>query len=226
VWLVTEQNLTVGTVILVVLYLQQLQGPVQSLLGARYPRMRAGIALDRVEAVLATNPGNPAPTDSAATDPYTGSPSAPALWIAGVRYRYPAVSSYSIEGLSHAGDALSIAWLPMTGLSGDDRPADDAGRSGPAGGNALDDLDLSIGRGEFVAVVGPSGAGKSTLAGIASGLVEPDEGVVQVGDFTVAHLDETRRATLVAYIPQEPYVLHASVRDNLRYARPDATTPR
>jgi ATP-binding cassette, subfamily B, bacterial len=234
VWLVAEQNVTVGSVILVVLYLQQLQGPVQALLGTRYPKMRADIALGRVEAVLAAAPGNPADTgngtgpagpadETAQQRPRraVGDDSAPALRVSGVRYRYPAVSSYSIEGLSHSGDALSIPWLPLVGLSGDDGA--EVRRSGPAGGNALDGLELSIGRGEVVAVVGPSGAGKSTLAGIVSGLVDPDEGVVEVGGDVISGLDELQRARLVAYIPQEPYVLHASVRDNLRYANPDAT---
>jgi ATP-binding cassette subfamily B protein len=224
VGLATTQSVTVGSVILVVLYLQQLQAPVQALLGTRYPKMRASIALDRVEAVLAASPGNPASSDGApAEGPNSAEPSTTALRIDGVRYRYPAVSSYLIEGLSHAGDALSIPWLPISGMSGDDGVTDDPGRRGPASGNALDGLCLSVGRGEVVAVVGPSGAGKSTLAGIASGLVRPDEGIVEIGGVTIAELDEHRRASLVAYIPQEPYVLHASVRDNLRYAKPGAS---
>jgi len=234
VWLVAEQNVTVGSVILVVLYLQQLQAPVQSLLNTRYPRMRSSIALDRVEAVLAAGPSDgearvpsarpgtavrPAPDEPTPTAP---GDAAPALLLRGVRYRYPAVASYSIDGLSHAGDALSIAWLPITGLDGNIRPVAVA-RDESEHAHALDGIDLTIGRGEVVAVVGSSGAGKSTLAGIAAGLVDCDEGVVEVAGRTLRDLDEDRRAELVAYIPQEAYVLHASVRDNLRYADPDAT---
>ncbi|MCC2333978.1 ABC transporter ATP-binding protein [Cellulomonas wangsupingiae] len=233
VWLVAEQNVTVGSVILIVLYLQQLQAPVQSLLNTRYPRMRSSIALDRVEAVLAAGPTgdedaapSTRPGTATAAEPSPAGPGrddpAPALLMRGVRYRYPAVASYSIDGLSHAGDALSIAWLPLTGLDGNIRPVAVA-RDESEHANALDGIDLAIGRGEVVAVVGSSGAGKSTLAGIAAGLVDCDEGVVEVAGRTLRDLDEDRRAQLVAYIPQEPYVLHASVRDNLRYANPDAT---
>ncbi|MCC2321405.1 ABC transporter transmembrane domain-containing protein [Cellulomonas xiejunii] len=173
VWLVAEQGVTVGSVILVVLYLQQLQAPVQSLLGTRYPRMRSSIALDRVEAVLAAGPAaphapqasgrpatvvRPSPDDAPAGDA-DGHEVAPALRMLGVRYRYPAVASYSIDGLSHAGDALSIPWLPITGLNGKivgsgETPQDEREHS-----NALDGIDLTIGRGEVVAVVGSSGAG-------------------------------------------------------------------
>ncbi|MBO3094414.1 ABC transporter ATP-binding protein [Cellulomonas dongxiuzhuiae] len=230
VWLVTEQDVTVGSVILIVLYLQQLQAPVQRLLNTRYPRMRSSIALDRVEAVLATEPER----DRAARAPATGTADgptadaddggtapAPALRTRDLRFRYPAVSSYSIEGLSHAGDALSIPWLPLVGLSGDDGARAEAGVRVEA--DALDGIDLTVGRGEVVAVVGTSGAGKSTLATVIAGLVDADSGVVEVDGRPLADLDEKQRAGLIAYIPQDPYVLHASVRENLRYARPDAT---
>ena len=241
VWLVAEQGVTVGSVILVVLYLQQLQAPVQSLLNTRYPRMRSSIALDRVEAVLAAGPAAPhAPESSGrpgavvrpSPDASPDAPPAgdadghevvPALRMLGVRYRYPTVASYSIDGLSHAGDALSIPWLPITGLNGKIVGSGDAPQEERAHGYALDGIDLTIGRGEVVAVVGSSGAGKSTLAGITAGLVDCDEGVVEIAGSALRDLDEQRRAELIAYIPQEPYVLHASVRDNLRYANPDAT---
>lgn len=235
VWLVAEQGVTVGTVLLIVLYLQQLQAPVQKLLGTRYPRMRSSIALDRVEAVLAAGPATSegartsdlrsgdAPEPDAPTADTGHRRAAPALRMQGVRYRYPAVASYSIEGLSHAGDALSIPWLPITGLDGNIRPVAAAAREEREHGNALAGIDLTIDRGEVVAVVGSSGAGKSTLAGVVAGLVDADEGVVEIAGSALRDLDERRRAALIAYIPQEPYVLHASVRENLRYADPAAT---
>ncbi len=249
VWLVTEQDVTVGSVILIVLYLQQLQAPVQRLLNTRYPRMRSAIALDRVEAVLATavaGDRSPAAADDASgaaagdvpgvrssdpSDPSDLDQSGaaggdavvtPALRTRDLRFRYPPVSAYSIDGLSHAGDALSIPWLPLVGLSGDGGVRDvGGGRDGA--GDALDGIDLTVGRGEVVAVVGASGAGKSTLATVIAGLVDADSGVVEVDGRPLADLDEEQRAGLIAYIPQDPYVLHASVRENLRYARPDAT---
>ena len=154
-------------------------------------------------------------------DPVGGTgAAAPALRVSGLRYRYPSVASYSIEGLSHAGDALTISWLPLVGLSGDDGRRDVADQ---VPRDALDGIDLTVGPGEVVAVVGASGAGKSTLATLVAGLVEPDEGVLEVRGRPLGALDEQERAALVAYIPQDPYVLHASVRENLRYARADAT---
>lgn len=242
VWLVSAQGVTVGSVILVVLYLQQLQAPVQALLNTRYPRMRSLIALDRVEAVLAARGHERAPADvgGAGATPVPADPgsdqagpgpagaqvradgtgaAAAALRVSGLRYRYPAVASYSIEGLSHAGDALHISWLPLVGLSGDDGRRD---ATDQVPRDALDGIDLTVAPGEVVAVVGASGAGKSTLATIVAGLVDPDEGVLEVRGQPLDALDEQERAALVAYIPQDPYVLHASVRANLRYARSDA----
>ena len=82
-------------------------------------------------------------------------------------------------------------------------------------------LDLAPGR--RVAVTGPSGAGKSTLAAVLFRFRDPDAGTVTLGgvDVTALDPDETRR--VVSGVPQDPHVFSATVRDNLRYGRPDAT---
>ncbi len=73
------------------------------------------------------------------------------------------------------------------------------------------------------AVTGPSGAGKTTLADLLLGLLEPSEGTIQVDGAPLhgAALRRWRRAT--AAVPQEPFLLHESVRSNLAWARPGAT---
>ncbi len=83
----------------------------------------------------------------------------------------------------------------------------------------LSQIDFETGRGEAVAIVGPSGAGKSTLIQLLLRLREPDHGTYSVNgvrarDFTMG--DWHRR---VAYVPQEPQLLHASVADNIRFFR-------
>lgn len=79
---------------------------------------------------------------------------------------------------------------------------------GPAAAPVLRDLDLVVTEGEHLAVVGPSGIGKSTLAGLAAGLLRPASG-------------EVRTAGRPALVPQEAYVFHGTVGDNLRYLRAD-----
>lgn len=95
---------------------------------------------------------------------------------------------------------------------------------GPHAEPVLRDLDLTVRPGDHLAIVGPSGVGKSTLAGLLCGLLEPGSGTVLLGGVPVARLSPDRLAALRVLIPQEAYVFTGTVRDNLTYLRPDATT--
>jgi ATP-binding cassette, subfamily B, bacterial len=88
---------------------------------------------------------------------------------------------------------------------------------------ALEQLSFRVGPGEVLAIVGPSGSGKSTVADLLLRLLDPDEGVVRLDghDLRRLKLDDIRRH--VALVDQEPCILHASIRENIRYGRPDAT---
>ncbi len=87
---------------------------------------------------------------------------------------------------------------------------------------ALDGFDLEVTAGSTVALVGPSGAGKSTVVKLLGRLYDPQAGVVRVGghDLRDLGLDALRGA--LAVVPQDPTLFSGSVRDNIRYARPDA----
>ncbi|MFD4767357.1 ATP-binding cassette domain-containing protein [Streptomyces niveus] len=95
---------------------------------------------------------------------------------------------------------------------------------GPDSPPVLDHLHLTVRRGEHIAVVGPSGIGKSTLAGVVSGLVAPDHGTVLLGGEPVTGASAQDLADRRVLIPQQAYVFTGSVRDNLLYLRPDATS--
>ena len=89
---------------------------------------------------------------------------------------------------------------------------------------ALDDVTFAIPAGGRLTIVGPSGAGKSTLAGLLLRFLEPDDGRILVGgvDLTDVELGAWRAA--VGYVPQSPRLFHGTIADNLRLARPAATT--
>jgi len=86
------------------------------------------------------------------------------------------------------------------------------------------ELDLVIADGDHLAVVGPSGVGKSTLAGLIAGMLSPQSGEVRLGGVPVGDLDAQTAARHRVLIPQEAYVFAGTLRENLAYLRPDATT--
>ena len=89
--------------------------------------------------------------------------------------------------------------------------------------SALSDVSFTIPANGIFAVTGPSGSGKSTLADLLLGLLEPTHGSILVDGVPLrgSVLRRWRRST--AYVAQEPFLLHESLRSNLSWARPDAT---
>jgi ATP-binding cassette subfamily B protein len=88
---------------------------------------------------------------------------------------------------------------------------------------ALDGFDLRIAAGETVAIVGPSGAGKTTVFNLLLRFYDPEKGTIRLDgvDIRDVRLAELRRA--MAVVPQEPVLFTASVADNIRYGRPEAS---
>jgi ATP-binding cassette, subfamily B, bacterial len=90
------------------------------------------------------------------------------------------------------------------------------------GAPALQDVSFSVRAGEVLAIVGRSGSGKSTIADLLLRLLDPDRGAVRIDghDLRDVRLADLRRH--VALVEQEPCMLHATIAENIRYARPDA----
>jgi ATP-binding cassette subfamily B protein len=87
----------------------------------------------------------------------------------------------------------------------------------------LQDVSFAVPAGTTTALVGETGAGKTTLGYLAARLYDPNRGSVSIGDIDVRDLSFRALSRLVGVVSQETYLFHASVRENLRFAKPDAS---
>lgn len=92
-----------------------------------------------------------------------------------------------------------------------------------ARGPALNGLSFRVPAGETLVLAGPSGAGKSTVIEILLGFVRPDRGRVTVNGADISDLVPQALARLTAWIGQRPVLFAGTIRDNIRFARPEAT---
>jgi ATP-binding cassette subfamily B protein len=88
---------------------------------------------------------------------------------------------------------------------------------------ALDRVSFKVAAGERVAIVGPSGAGKSTIFHLLLRFYDPTSGQVTFDNVPVADLDPQDLRRHIALVPQETAIFAASIRDNIRFGRPDAS---
>jgi len=84
-------------------------------------------------------------------------------------------------------------------------------------------VSFTVDPGEVVALVGPSGCGKSTVLGVLLRFVRAESGWVGTGGVELDGLDPEEWRTRLAWVPQRPYVLARSLRDNIALGRPDAS---
>jgi thiol reductant ABC exporter CydD subunit len=137
----------------------------------------------------------------------------------------------SADGLAVADRMLALLDLPPAASQGGPRPAPSPAAAPvrlegvafayPArDGLVLDGLDLELAPGETVALVGESGAGKSTVAALLLGFLEPSAGRITVGGVDLAECEMAAWRALVAWVPQHPTLVRATIADNIRLGRP------
>lgn len=138
-----------------------------------------------------------------------------------------ALMAYGVAPGTHPGGGVPVrrGGEPGTPTGGGDRdePATDALPGDARRPWAVRDVSFRIEAGMLAAFVGPSGAGKTTLSYLVPRLYEVDRGAVRVDGVDVRDIMLGSLADAVGMVTQDPYLFHASIADNLRYAKPDAT---
>jgi ATP-binding cassette subfamily B protein len=87
---------------------------------------------------------------------------------------------------------------------------------------ALQDVSFDIEPGQLVALVGPSGAGKTTITSLVPRFYEPQQGSVTIDGHDLADVTQASLGENLGIVFQDTFLFHASIRENLLYARPDA----
>jgi ATP-binding cassette subfamily B protein len=87
----------------------------------------------------------------------------------------------------------------------------------------LEDISLEVEPGQLAALVGPSGAGKTTISYLIPRLYDVSRGSVELDGYDVRDLQLSSIAEAIGMVTQETYLFHATVRDNLLYAKPEAS---
>ncbi|NVN13429.1 ATP-binding cassette domain-containing protein, partial [Nguyenibacter vanlangensis] len=93
----------------------------------------------------------------------------------------------------------------------------------PARGAVLRNLSFEVRPGETLILVGPSGSGKSTIIEMILGFIAPDQGRVLIGGADIAGLPPAALSGLISWIGQRPVLFAGTLRENILFARPDAT---
>ncbi len=159
----------------------------------------------------------------------------------GVSFRYPTVavpSARAHDALAQARERLGPEEAAAAAAAADvDEPAVEALVDRPTGGPreadapplevlpafGLEGIDFEAQPGELVALVGPSGSGKTTTTYLIPRLYDVDTGSVEIDGLDVRRIRLASLGEVIGVVTQETYLFHASVRENLRYARPEAT---
>jgi ATP-binding cassette subfamily B protein len=196
-FMVISGGITIGTLVAMAAFVQRIYQPLTGLTNARLEVMTALVSFERVFEVL------DAPV--AITDRPRAIDIVKPLGnieFDHVAFRYP------------PGASVSIASLELAGVMQGADPDTDV----------LVDVSLRVDTGSTVAIVGTSGAGKTTLAMLIARMYDVTSGVVRLDGNDVRDLTGVSLRAAIGVVSQDPHMFHETIKSNLLYARPNATS--
>ena len=195
-WLVIEGWTEIGVLAAFILYLRRFYGPLDELVQAFNLYQSASAALEKIAAVLDTDPEVVEPTQPRAL-PAHASGAAPS-----------------------ADDADSAATKPANGRALDLDQVRFAYADGP---DVLPRFSLHIPAGQIVALVGATGAGKSTLVKLVTRFYDPSVGRITLDEVDLRDLDDAQLRSSVVMVTQESFLFAGTIADNIRIGNPNAS---
>jgi ATP-binding cassette subfamily B protein len=193
---------TIGDIVAFTTLQSRLFFPLGQLLNVHVEVQGALALFDRIFEYLGLDPEIVDAPDAVALEPRA---------VAGrVRYRhvgfrYPTRAPAAVTPAAEGGSVVEPAA---------DLPAEPFG---------VEDVDFEAGPGQLVALVGPSGSGKTTTTYLLPRLYDVDSGAIEIDGLDIRSVTLESLGQVVGFVTQETNLFHASVRDNLRYAKPDAS---
>jgi ATP-binding cassette, subfamily B, bacterial len=188
-------SLEAGTVVTLALLLTRLYGPLTALSNARVDAMTALVSFERVFEVLDLEPLIKEKQEAKSL------PEGPvSVEFDNVRFSYPSAEDVSLASLEE------VATLDTRG-----------------GEEILHGISFRVDPGQMVALVGSSGSGKSTIAALTPRLYDVDEGSIRLSGIDVRDLTFESIRGAIGMVTQDGHLFHDTVRENLRFVRPEAT---
>lgn len=194
-WLVIEGWTQIGVLAAFILYLRRFYGPLDELVQAFNLYQSASAALEKIAAVLDTDPEVVEPTQPKALPAHASGGAPPA-------------------------DNDAAPTRPATGRSLDLDGVRFAYADGP---DVLPRFDLHIPAGQIVALVGATGAGKSTLVKLVTRFYDPSVGRITLDEVDLRDLDDGQLRSSVVMVTQESFLFAGTIADNIRIGNPGAS---
>ncbi len=215
---------TIGDIVAFTTLQSRLYFPLGQLLSVQVEIQGALALFDRIFEYLEMDPGIVDAPDAVALDPATVRG---AVRFRAVAFRYPASVKPGIVA-PNGGDLAATEAGDEPGPEADEpvpAPEPVGAVSTPEPGLAfgVEGIDFEAAPGELVALVGPSGSGKTTTTYLLPRLYDVDAGGIEIDGTDVRKLTLASLGSVIGFVTQETYLFHASIRDNLLYAKPEAT---